>query len=91
MCALKSLMSQVLSNTSVIVFFRRQNVGRLYQLPPPPSASYANAYASNNPRNTCGILLGSSQFPVPFSFLKWRIVTILTNKLPFLVEVVIFC
>ena len=61
--------------------------------PPPthPSASYSNAYASNNPRNTCGILLGSSQFPVPFSFLKWRIVTILTNKLPFLVEVVIFC
>ena len=59
--------------------------------PPPPSASYSTAYASNNPRNTCGILLGSSQFPVPFSFLKWRIVTILTNKLPFLVDVVIFC
>ena len=37
------------------------------------------------------ILLGSSQFPVPFSFLTWRIVTILTSKLPFLVDVVIFC
>ena len=53
--------------------------------PPHPSAAYAS------PRNTCGILLGSSQFPVPFSFLKWRIATILTNKLPFLVDVVIFC
>ena len=58
---------------------------------PHPCASYSTSYASNNPRNTYGILLGSSQFPVPFSFLKWRIVTILTNKLPFLVEVVIFC
>ena len=58
---------------------------------PHPHPSYSTAYASNNPRNTYGILLGSSQFPVPFSFLKWRIVTILTNKLPFLVEVVIFC
>ena len=58
---------------------------------PHPCASYSTAYASNNPRNTYGILLGSSQFPVPFSFLKWRIVTILTNKLPFLVDVVIFC
>ena len=62
-----------------------------YPPTPQPFASYYTAYASNNPRNTCGILLGSSQFPVPFSFLKSRIVTILTNKLPFFVDVVIFC